>query len=73
VGRGEGGEPWCAGRASSTIKDTTMIERKRRLPLQPHGHPRVAVAYLSSASANQRASMYYVTGYLSLFDPPPSP
>ena len=66
-----GGEPRYAGRASSTIKDATMIDRKRRPPLQPHGHPRVAVAYLSSESANQRASIYYVTGYLSLLDPPP--
>ena len=65
-----GGEPWYAGCASSTIKDTTITDRKRRPPLEPHGHPCVAVVYLSSASANQRASIYYVTGYLSLFDPP---
>jgi len=72
VGRGVGGgcEPWYAGCASLTIKDTTMIDIKRP-PLQPHGHPCVAVAYLSSTSANQGASIYYVTGYFPLFDLPP--
>jgi len=48
-----GGEPWYAGCASLTIKNTTMIDIKRPPLRQPHAHPCVAVAYLSSTSANQ--------------------